>query len=157
MNVQSIAAAVYRTGGGDPVRHVLRQLESRRVEVASALGGESLQVELVLLGPSPCLSTHQLVFGPEGGVARLRPDGALAMRFRAHVTLRGEGGEILDLVLGDLDVAQAVYRGVLSLHEPAADLAPRYPRLMAVVAAALVELANQVPDDSPPDETSGVD
>lgn len=145
MDVSAVARAIHGAGGQDPVAHVLMRLESRRDEVSAALRGEGLQVELALLGQSGLEIRHLLVFPPDGTVLRLRPGGALAADFQPHLTVRGPGVDVVALVLGELDVARAVYRGLLDLRVPPDDLVPRYARLMRVLAAHLLDLAGHDP------------
>jgi hypothetical protein len=140
--VGAVAEALHALGG-DPVALLLGRLGERRGELVAALDGEALQAEVVVVDPGGEEASHLLVFGPDGSVGRLRPDGTLAAGFRAHLTLRGAGTDILALVLGELDVARAVYRGLLDLHVPPDELAPRFPGLMRVLATALLDLAHQ--------------
>lgn len=140
-DVETVLEALHVLGDDDPVALVLGRLEKRQGELAVALDGEALQVELVLGGGRE--RTHLLVFAPEGSVVRLRRDGTLAAGFRPHVTLRGSALDVVALVLGELDVARAVYRGVLELHVLPDELAPRFPAVMRVLAASLLEVADQ--------------
>ena len=156
MDVHAVTDAVHRVGGNDPVGRVIAELQSRRGEVASALGGESLQVELLVTGKPETRHEYRLVFAPDGAAVRLRTDGALAACFQPHVTIRGTGSDIVEYVLGDLDVARAVYRGLVVLHVPPHDLTPRYPRLIRVVALALLHVAaNDTPDAAGHDRSGG--
>lgn len=150
MDVRAVAGAVHALGD-DPVALVLGRLEDRRGELAAALGGRGLQAEVALVEPTGDEATHLLVFTPDGEARRLRPGGTLASGFRPHLTLRGSGTDVLGLVLGELDVARAVYRGLLVLHVPPAELVPRYARLMRLVAAAVLELVDQGPDRPSPE------
>src|SRR5687768_5785174 len=145
MDVRAVAEAIHGCDGDDPVAHVLGRLGRRRGEVAAALGGEALQVRLVLVGEPGRETSHLLVFLPDGAAARLRPDGTLAADFHPHLTVRGRGEAVVGLVLGDVDVARAVYRGTLELHVPPDELVPRYARLMRVLAAHLLDLADHPP------------
>lgn len=148
MDVRAVVGAIHSAGGRDPVAHVLGRLRDRGGEVAAALGGEGLQVELVLVGADGRTATHLLVFTPDGEGGRLRPGGALASAFSPHLTVRGRGDEVVGLVLGDIGVARAVYRGLLELHVAPDELVPRYARLMVVLAAHLLDLADQGPGGS---------
>jgi hypothetical protein len=142
MDVTAVARALHAAGGEDPVGHVLARLVARRVELAGALGGQALQVELVVVNLGAPGQRHLLVFAPDGVALRLRPSGVLAAEFRPHLTVRGSGEEVVALVLGEIDVAHAAYRGLLVLHAAPHELAPRYPRLMRVLARDLFDMSH---------------
>lgn len=142
MDIREVALAIHRASGLDPVARVLTGLEHRQGELVAALGGEGLRVELIVIAVNGQEARHLIEFTPDGRVLRLRPGGALAGDFDGHITVHGHGVDIVGLVLGEIDVATAVYRGLLELRVPPDDLVPRYARLMRVLAIYLLDLAD---------------
>jgi hypothetical protein len=113
-----------------PVDVLLARLQDRPDEVAAALGGRVLSIELVLTeGRHPGWT---VVFSPDGHISALRHDrpGPLVA---ADVRFQGTAKQVLRVVLGETDTAHAVFTGVVELALSPAELTPHYPRVMALV------------------------
>jgi hypothetical protein len=104
----------------------LARLRTRRMELAHALQGRILRLELVIEGKRR--TVYRLVFTSTGNVELTGAHG-----FEAHVRLAGEAGHVVGVVVGSVDTFTAVYERVLTLLQPAEDL-PQYPAVRRLLA-----------------------
>jgi hypothetical protein len=126
---------------GPDIRHVVNELErapdavilpflarlrTRREDLAHAMQGRVLRVELVLEGQRR--TVYRLVFTSTGNVELTGAHG-----FDPHVRLEGQPEHVVGVVVGTVDTFTAVYKRVLTLLLPAEEL-PQYPVVRRLIA-----------------------
>jgi hypothetical protein len=114
---------------------VLRRLRHRRDEVAAALDGASLRLEITLT-ESPDRPVHRVMFSREGNVLLVQPENLAGDDYDPHVEFRCAPDDLRGVVLGDVPLTEAVERGTVVAHTA---LGP-YGELHALVAEELRNL-----------------
>lgn len=124
--------------GSDPAGalvSVLRRLRHRRDEVAAALDGASLRLEITLTD-SPDRPVYRVIFTREGNVLLVQPENLVGDDYDPHVEFRCTPDDLRGVVLGDVPLREAIDRGTVVAHEA---LGP-YGKLHALVAEELRNL-----------------
>ena len=126
---------------GPDIRHVVSELErapdavilpflarlrTRRRDLAHALQGRLLRLELVVEAKRH--TVYRVVFTSTGNVELTGSHG-----FEPHVRLMGKPGQVVGVVVGTVDTFTAVYERVLTLLQPAEEL-PQYPAVRRLLA-----------------------
>lgn len=104
----------------------LGRLRERRDDLAKLLDGQSLRVEVVMVGEQRY--TYRIVFTPAGHVELTGPYG-----FDPHLRFEGTPDRLFGVLLGSLDTFTAVYDQVLTLYFPPDELV-HYPRVRRLLA-----------------------
>lgn len=107
----------------------LGRLRERREDIARALSGRSLRVEVVVVGERR--HTFRIVFTPAGHVELTGSYG-----FDPHLRFEGTPDRLIGLVYGSLDTFTAVYDQVLTLYFPPDQLL-HYPPVRRLLAEQL--------------------
>lgn len=123
----------------DTVHELLRRLQGRRNDVVSALRGDSLRVQVILVGERT--HAYRVMFTGGGFVLSVGTKSSLGEQFRPAFVLAGTPSEVARILIGTETVDGAIARGLLV---PYADPAP-FEALRALVGAELVDLFDERP------------
>jgi len=113
------------------VRALVERLRTRRGDLAAAVGGQALSVE-VSVTPS-FGEPYRLGIAGEGYVTTLSPSNPLTLGFSPDVTIRGTARDVLDVL-----IARDPTQDGIRLSE--ASVWPRYARVHRIVASELREM-----------------
>lgn len=116
------------------------RLRRRRKALAQAVDGQVVTFELVVGGTTPVL----LLLAPDGQLTVLDSSVAITSGWRPSVTLGGQVRDLVAYVLGEVDTAEAAFRGLLHLHVvDVAELTSWFPTVMRVVAEEVCALIDE--------------
>lgn len=113
---------------GEMVRALVERLRTRRNELAAAVGGKALSVEVVI---TPAVDEpYRLGFAGEGYVTTLSRSNPLTLGFSPDVVIRGSVSAVVDVLTANEPTPEGVH-----LADP--EVWPRYARVHRVVASEL--------------------
>ncbi|HEX2040878.1 MAG TPA: hypothetical protein VHF47_14225 [Acidimicrobiales bacterium] len=94
---------------------VLRGLRRRADDLRAALDGRSLRVSLTL-ADTGARRVHRVMFTPAGNVLLAQPENLGPNGFVPHIEVRCEPVDLRRIVLGELTLNEATWRGTVILH-----------------------------------------
>lgn len=114
-------------GTENVVQELIERLRARRDELAAAVAGRALSIEVVL-GSS--VGTYRVGVAGEGYVTTLSDSNPLTLGFSPDVVVQGSANEVVEVLTAEEPMAEAVH-----LVDP--NSWPRYARVHRIVALEL--------------------